>query len=134
VTLPVLATASDGSSLVYSASGLPPGMDIDPRTGVITGVPTTEGRFDVTVTACLVADPAVCDPAAFGWLVGAAPSSPDPGSDPDRASGSGSSSVASAGLARTGWGAAPLGAAAAALLVVGGLAVLARWARARRDR
>ncbi len=37
--------------LTYSATGLPPGLDIDPVTGDITGTPTTPGKYSVTVTA-----------------------------------------------------------------------------------
>ena len=46
--LRVLAT---GSSLNYSASGLPSGLSIDATTGVITGTPSATGASSVTVTA-----------------------------------------------------------------------------------
>ncbi|MEN9891591.1 MAG: hypothetical protein RLY78_1886 [Pseudomonadota bacterium] len=52
----VIDTASgfsdaDGDVLQFSAEGLPPGVRIDPLTGVIGGLPTQDGRFAVTVIA-----------------------------------------------------------------------------------
>ncbi len=35
----------------YGASGLPPGLNVDPATGLISGVPTQEGVYDVMLTA-----------------------------------------------------------------------------------
>jgi len=35
----------------YAAINLPPGLNIDPLTGVITGVPTTTGTYNATITA-----------------------------------------------------------------------------------
>ncbi|MEV6527865.1 M20/M25/M40 family metallo-hydrolase [Longispora sp. NPDC051575] len=48
----IRATASNGGSLTYSATGLPPGLSIN-ATGSITGTPTTAGTYTVTVTAQL---------------------------------------------------------------------------------
>src|SRR5262249_94028 len=43
----VTGTMADG----YGASGLPPGLTVDPRTGLITGIPSTAGIFLVTLYA-----------------------------------------------------------------------------------
>ncbi|MEM8514010.1 VCBS repeat-containing protein, partial [Massilia sp. MP_M2] len=41
----------DGDTLVYSSTGLPPGLSLDPATGQITGTPTTPGNYSVTLSA-----------------------------------------------------------------------------------
>ena len=55
VSLQIVANNSDGSSLTYSAAGLPPGLSINSTTGLITGtVGTTfsqHGPYSVTVSA-----------------------------------------------------------------------------------
>jgi hypothetical protein len=43
-------TASKNSTS-YAATGLPPGLELDPNTGLITGVPTISGTYSVTVFA-----------------------------------------------------------------------------------
>ncbi len=43
--------------LTYSATGLPPGLDIDPETGEIGGRPTAAGRYNVTIQATSAYEP-----------------------------------------------------------------------------
>jgi len=42
---------ADGTVATYTADDLPPGMTLDPVTGIITGSPTNPGNYTVTVTA-----------------------------------------------------------------------------------
>ena len=42
---------ADGTAATYTADGLPPGMSMDPVTGVISGVTPAVGIFNTTVTA-----------------------------------------------------------------------------------
>lgn len=51
VSLGISATDPDGNVLSYSASGLPPGLAINPTTGRIGGTPTTAGSWNATVSA-----------------------------------------------------------------------------------
>jgi len=51
-TLDFSASAPAGTGpITYSASGLPAGLKIDPKTGRVTGSPTKAGTFRITVTA-----------------------------------------------------------------------------------
>ncbi|MEM7490401.1 MAG: putative Ig domain-containing protein, partial [Pseudomonadota bacterium] len=47
----VFTDVDAGDSLTYRAEGLPPGLEIDPATGRITGTPTTSEDYFVTVFA-----------------------------------------------------------------------------------
>lgn len=42
---------ADNNPTSFSASGLPAGLQLDPQTGLITGIPTVVGQFNVTITA-----------------------------------------------------------------------------------
>ena len=68
VTLPITATdINDTGGINYRATGLPPGLTIDPATGVITGTPTAGGASTVTVVATDIDFGA--GQAVFGWNV-----------------------------------------------------------------
>ncbi|MEM7803015.1 MAG: galactose oxidase-like domain-containing protein, partial [Chloroflexota bacterium] len=51
VSLPISINNPDGASLSFSAENLPPGLEINGENGLITGIPTTGGTYDVTVSA-----------------------------------------------------------------------------------
>jgi YD repeat-containing protein len=44
-------TDADGDALTYTATGMPPGLSFNATTRVISGTPTTNGTYTVTVTA-----------------------------------------------------------------------------------
>jgi hypothetical protein len=49
--LDMRAIDTTNATLGWSAAGLPPGLSIDPATGIISGTPTTVGTYPVAVTA-----------------------------------------------------------------------------------
>ncbi|MFT5141777.1 MAG: YVTN family beta-propeller protein [Rhodothermales bacterium] len=65
VTLALSATEPDGDAVVFTAGGLPSGLDISPD-GVISGTPTASGVFSVTARAT---DVDGSDAVQFIWRV-----------------------------------------------------------------
>ena len=67
VNLALSSSSPSGTALVYGASGLPPGLALDPLTGLISGTAGTAGTFKVTVT---VADSlAHVSMQSFTWTI-----------------------------------------------------------------
>jgi Concanavalin A-like lectin/glucanases superfamily/Putative Ig domain len=67
VALQIQATDPDSDPLMYSATGLPPGLLIHPLTGLISGNPTCSGEYTVTVT---VTDPGgLAASRTFTWTI-----------------------------------------------------------------
>jgi hypothetical protein len=68
-TLHIAASSSKGDGIAsYSATGLPAGLSINASTGAITGTPTTDGNYSVTVTA--TDNGGTKGSVSFGWLIG----------------------------------------------------------------
>ena len=66
VHLQVGAGDSDGDALTYSAGGLPPGLSIDPHTGLIQGSLQQAGSYNASVS---VTDGVTSLTRQFGWSV-----------------------------------------------------------------
>ncbi|MBL8343342.1 MAG: DUF1929 domain-containing protein, partial [Rubrivivax sp.] len=62
----VQASDPNGDALTYSASGLPPGLSIDPASGLITGSPTAPGTYAVQLA---VSDGHNSASASFTWSI-----------------------------------------------------------------
>ncbi len=60
------ATDPNRDRLTFSASGLPPGLSINPTTGLVSGTPATPGSYDVVVSA---SDGSYSDSAGFVWTI-----------------------------------------------------------------
>jgi len=88
IGLPVQGAASGPDDLHYAATGLPPGLAIDPATGVIQGMDDDFNAVDGTVYAVTVTatdDYNQTASQAFQWQFNAAP--PSTGNPPDGQSG-----------------------------------------------
>jgi hypothetical protein len=65
-TLQLVASDANGDVLTYSATGLPPGLQITPSTGRIAGTPTVLGSYEVRAT---VSDGGASAQVTFIWSV-----------------------------------------------------------------
>lgn len=66
VSLAISASDPDGQALTFTASGLPSGLSINAGSGVITGIPTSNGQNKVTVT---VSDGSLSASTSFNWMI-----------------------------------------------------------------
>ncbi len=68
VSLPISVTdSSPTATLVFSATGLPPGLSMNTSTGLISGTPTTAGTNSVTITAS--DNTGASASASFTWTI-----------------------------------------------------------------
>ncbi|MEM7800624.1 MAG: putative Ig domain-containing protein, partial [Chloroflexota bacterium] len=51
INIDVFAQDADGDAISYEAAGLPPGVQLHPQAGQLTGTPTRAGEFNVAITA-----------------------------------------------------------------------------------
>jgi len=66
VSLALSATDPDSDPITFGAFGLPPGLTVNPTTGIITGTPTTAGTFNASVTAT---DGTATSTQTFVWTI-----------------------------------------------------------------
>jgi hypothetical protein len=66
VSLRLIGSDPEGAPLTYGASNLPPGLQVAPATGIISGTPTTVGSYAVTAT---VSDGSLADAKTFTWTI-----------------------------------------------------------------
>ena len=74
-TLALSGADPENAALTYSATGLPPGLTINPPTGVISGTLQTAGTYGVTAT---VSDGSLTSSRPFTWIVATQTSPPLP--------------------------------------------------------
>lgn len=65
-SLQLVANSGPGAIVTYSATGLPPGLNINPSTGLISGAPTLAGDYSVTAT---VSESGSSDSQTFAWKI-----------------------------------------------------------------
>jgi hypothetical protein len=65
-SLQLYATDPDEDSITYGATGLPPGLSIEPTSGLISGTPSTSGNYVVTASA---ADSSFTVYRTFTWTI-----------------------------------------------------------------
>ena len=72
VSVPLAASVpdEDGDTVTYGASMLPPGLSVNPNTGLISGTPTSTGVYTVTASAT---DASLSTNQSFVWTVVAKP-------------------------------------------------------------
>ncbi len=74
VSLAVAGSDPDGDALIWSAAGLPPGLAIDPATGLISGSIDYDASpgspYGVTVTVTDDGDPVLSAGVSFLWSIG----------------------------------------------------------------
>jgi cold shock CspA family protein len=70
-TVSLQITATDVDPITYAATGLPPGLALDTRTGVIYGVVAvgSAGSHDVTITAASQTEPSLRSATEFVWII-----------------------------------------------------------------
>lgn len=73
-SLTLVGSDPEGTALIYSASGLPPGLAVNAATGVIAGAPITTGTYSVVAS---VSDGILSASRTFTWLVTEPPPPPD---------------------------------------------------------
>jgi len=84
----------DGDSLTYTATNLPTGLRLEPSTGLISGIATMAGSYDVDASVHDARGASAT--VRFNWFVGSAPPSLDPVPAPILGSGSAAHYTASA--------------------------------------
>lgn len=67
VALQITATDAETTDIVFQATNLPDGLEIDPMTGLITGEPTTAGASSVTIK--VTDNHSASTTASFSWTI-----------------------------------------------------------------